>query len=214
MLPASEHPGPRAQYHEHSELAEAGTAAGSDPAPASSHPAGAGNERLRLARNSQSASEPIHRKAAQPSALTAERSEGNAWLGQRQLFSKAKLPQTPSSWSQTTAETLREVFELLHRGKQKFFDLLLKAGAAANRVSYENGSGDKQPHTHIITCIMTYLHGRPNQNGFIQPTVELPLLKAENLLHSCQCVYHKSREQTAVELSLIRKHCTPGLQSV
>lgn len=143
MLPASEHPGPRAQYHEHSELAEAGTAAGSDPAPASSHPAGAGNERLRLARNSQSASEPIHRKAAQPSALTAERSEGNAWLGQRQLFSEAKLPQTPSSWSQTTAETLREVFELLHRGKQKFFDLLLKAGAAANRVSHENGSGDK-----------------------------------------------------------------------
>lgn len=86
MLPASEHAGPRAQYHEHSELAEAGTTAGSDPAPASSHPAGAGNERLRLARNSQSASEPIHRKAAQPSALTTERSEGMHSWGRGNFF--------------------------------------------------------------------------------------------------------------------------------
>lgn len=143
MLPASEHAGLWAQSHEHSELAEAGTTAGRNPVLASSHPTEAGSERLRPTRKLTISSWTDSLQSCTAVCTDSKEKQGNVWLGQKQLLSEAKLHASLSCWSQTTAKTLREVFEVLQQGTQKFFELLLKAGAAANPFSHENGSGDK-----------------------------------------------------------------------
>lgn len=144
----------------------------------------------------------IYHKVVQTFTLTKEMSKGMSGWGQKLILSEEKLTgnnRVKSQW--IPSEIINIQWNLETALSQKVEILQASSESSSDSKSFLIWALFRlQTATCIHNCIhiITYPHGRPNQDDSSRAQSCFNLLKTRNLLHSCQCISHKSWEQTAL----------------